>query len=291
MMAGVTFTRISLACFLFGVAPQVDTPAQSVASRVTASVDAIVAGDSNDARREAIVARLRNIGVEPAVEPFGGGNRAGANVVVTLSGSTARTIVIGAHLDRVSVGRGAVDNGAGCAALIELVAAVTTSPLKRSTLHVVFFDREEAGLLGSRAFVADRARRPDFAVNVDIFAYGDTVFATASHSDGILVRSLRATEASTGLPVRAVPRNNYPSSDHQTLMNAGIETLGLALLDQADVEGVLAVGAGRLKPGTGPRILTIIHTPNDTIAEVRPEQMARGIAFVEQLIRTVDVAF
>jgi len=44
----------------------------------------------------------------------------------------------------------------------------------------------------------------------------------------------------------------------------------------------------KMRAGQGPRVLRIIHTPNDTMAEVRVDQMARGIAFVEQLIRKVD---
>ena len=72
------------------------------------------------------------------------------------------------------------------------------------------------------------------------------------------------------------------------MMNAGLETLGLALVDTADIDGVLAIGGGKLTLGKGPRILTIIHSPNDTLAEVRPEQRARGSTVLEQLIRAMD---
>lgn len=285
--ARVMLTRLSLACLLSCVAVQI-APAQDIA-RIVKSLDAITAAADNSARREAVVGQLRALNVEPVVEPFGGGRRAGANVIVTLPGSGSRTVVVGAHLDRVNVGRGAVDNGAGCAALIELVAAFTSAPLSRSNLQVVFFDREEAGLLGSRAFFA--AGRPaDYAINVDIFAYGNELFATASHPDGLLLRSLRAASKEVGLPVRDVPRTSYPRSDHVTMMAAGIETLGLALIDTADIAGVLAIGGGRLTLGRGPRILRIIHSPDDTLAEVRPEQMASGVALLEQLLRTIDRA-
>ena len=70
------------------------------------------------------------------------------------------------------------------------------------------------------------------------------------------------------------------------MMNAKVETLGIALVDQADIDGILALSGGR--PAPAPRILQIIHTPADTLAEVRPEQMAKGITLVEQLIRIVD---
>ena len=284
----MNLTRISLACLLLGATTHAaPAPAQDAVRRVTASLTAIVAGDTNDARREAIVTQLRALGVAPTLEPFGEGRGAGANVVVTL-GSGVKTIVIGAHFDRDNMGRGAVDNGGACTALIELVASLQASPLQNATLHVVFFDREESGLLGSRAYFAVKERRHDAAINLDIFAYGDTIFATGSHPDGPLLRALRATGQGSPLAVRDVPRNSYPSSDHRSMMSAGIETLGIALVDAADVVGVLSIGSKKLNPGTGPRVLRIIHTPNDTMAEVRPEQMALGIAFVEQLVRGVD---
>ena len=272
--AGLLFCLVSVA------------PAQD-AGRIAKSLAAITAARDNNVRRDAIVGQLRLLGVEPVVEPFGEGRGSGANVVVTLPGSGTRTILVGAHLDRVNVGRGAVDNGAACAALIELIAAFKAEPLEHSTLQIVFFDREEAGLLGSRAFLAG-GHHVDYAVNLDIFAYGNEIFATSSHSEGRLLRSLRAASDAAGMPLRTVPRASYPNSDHVAMMNAGIETLGLALIDTADIDGVLAIGGGRLTLGRGPRILTIIHSPNDTLAEVRTDQMARAIAPVEQLVRAID---
>lgn len=280
-------TRAVCACLVFCLAaPAAPAAAQDVA-RVAASLTSITAGDDNDARREAIASQLRALGVEPALEKFGDGRTAGANLVATLPGPGMKTVVVGAHLDCVSVGRGAVDNAAACAALLELVAAFKASPLARATLQIVFFDREESGLLGSRAFF-NAGRRPDAAMNLDVFGYGDTLFATASNPDGAAARALRVAGESVGLPVRLVPRASYPNSDHLTMINAGLETLGLALVDKADVDGILNIGVGGLKPGSDPRVLTIIHTPNDTMAAVRLEQMVRGIALVERLIRRLD---
>jgi hypothetical protein len=74
------------------------------------------------------------------------------------------------------------------------------------------------------------------------------------------------------------------------MMDAGIEALGVGLVDNTDVDGVLAIGPANMRAGSGPRILRIIHSPNDTLNEVRVEQMLRGIALVERLIRSVDAA-
>jgi hypothetical protein len=294
-------TRLRLACLLVWLAAPTEalSPFDSVAlaqgkqdgsARITASLEAIVAGNSSAARRDAIVAQLKSVGVDPVVEPFGEGRAAGANVVVTLPGPGTKTIVIGAHLDRVGVGRGAVDNGGSCAVLIELIAAVKASPLPRSTLRVVFFDREEVGLVGSRMHFSTPGHRADYAINLDVFAYGDTIFATGSRPDGVLLRSLRAVGEAAGLPVRDVPPSRYPGSDHQTMISAQIETLGLALVDNADVDGVLAMDVSKLTPGNGkgPRVLQIIHTANDNMSVVKVDQMVRGLGLVEQLIRRVD---
>ena len=266
---------------------------QDAAARVLTTVTAIAAGDDSAGRRAAIVAALRTLGIEPVLEAFGSGARAGVNVVVTLPGAEARAadarvILVGAHYDRVAVGRGAVDNGASCAALIELIRTIKASPLARATLKFVFFDREETGLDGSRAHFASAASLPAYAVNLDIFAYGDVLFTTFSHADGTLLRALRAAAAAAGVPVQDVPQARYPGSDHLTMMQAGVETLGLAIVDRADVDAVLRLDVTALKPGTGPRILTLIHTPNDTLDAVRPAQMARGITVVERLLRALD---
>ena len=267
--------------------PAATATSTAAAERVLRTVTSVAAGDDTAARRDALVAALRSIGVEPALEPFGSEARRGINLVVTLPGTDARTVLVGAHYDRVAVGRGVVDNAASCAALIELIGALKASPLPRATLTFVFFDREENGLEGSRAFVAAHTARPAYAINLDVFAYGDVMFATASHADGVLFQHLTIAAATAGVAVRDVPRNQYPGSDHLTMAQAGIETLGLAIVDAADVDGILKTGVAGLKPGSGPRILTLIHTPNDTLAELRPEQVVRAIGVLERLLRAL----
>jgi Zn-dependent M28 family amino/carboxypeptidase len=258
------------------------------AARITASVSAITAGENNVQRREAIVKLLAERGVMAETRAFGDGTRAGVNLVVTLPGREARTILIGAHYDRVAVGQGAVDNAASCAALIELIGAFRAAPLGRYTLKFVFFDQEELGLLGSRAYLQSNSERPAYAINLDVFAYGDTLFVTSRQTDGALARAVQAAGEAHRIPVTIVPPDRYPGSDHLSMIAAGVETVGVALVDKADVDGVLAASPATLTPGTGPRILTIIHTPADTVAEVKSEQMARAIPLLEETVRTIE---
>jgi len=72
------------------------------------------------------------------------------------------------------------------------------------------------------------------------------------------------------------------------MISAGIETLGIALIDVSEIDGVLkAIAGGR---GQLPKILTVIHTKNDTIDKVREAEMEKGVALVERIIRRVSLS-
>jgi hypothetical protein len=125
-------------------------------------------------------------------------------------------------------------------------------------------------------------------VNVDIFAYGDTVFSTAPDAEGMLHRTLREAAKETGLGLRYLPPERYPRSDHHSMIAAGVDTVGIALIEAAEVDEISALEPESLVPGTGSRTLSIIHTLRDTVSEVRVAEMVRAIPVVERLVRSID---
>ena len=68
-------------------------------------------------------------------------------------------IVLAAHYDTVADSPGAADDAGGCAVVLGVVQELARAPLRRS-LRVVFFDGEEAGLLGSGPGRSAGAGRP-----------------------------------------------------------------------------------------------------------------------------------
>jgi hypothetical protein len=71
-------------------------------------------------------------------------------------GDPERTIVVGAHLDSVEAGPGINDNGSGTATDIEIaeqIAKLKQNP--RNHIRFAFWGAEEAGLVGSTAYVQD----------------------------------------------------------------------------------------------------------------------------------------
>ena len=265
---------------------------QPGATGLRQALSAIAAGDDNDQRRAAITQQLQAAGIpfdlQTFTDPRAG---SGVNVVVRLPGPGARPILVGAHYDRVSVGRGVVDNGASCAVLLELLANLRAAPLAKHPLTVVFFDLEERGLAGSRAYFQRIAvdNRPLYAVNVDVFGYGDSLFVTASRPPGALLAALKGAAGEAGLPVRDVAAERYPGSDHLSMIAAGVETLGVALVDAADVDAILTMGVpNAAQPGSGPKVMTIIHSTRDTMEAARPDEIARALPVVERMLRVVD---
>jgi Zn-dependent M28 family amino/carboxypeptidase len=74
----------------------------------------------------------------------------------TEAGDPERTIVVGAHLDSVEEGPGVNDNGSGSGTLIELAEEIAELPRNpRNRIRFAWWGAEEAGLVGSTAYVAD----------------------------------------------------------------------------------------------------------------------------------------
>ena len=72
-------------------------------------------------------------------------------------GDPSRTVVVGAHLDSVEAGPGINDNGSGSSTLIEMAEQISRLGLTpKNRLRFAFWGAEEAGLVGSTAYVNDQ---------------------------------------------------------------------------------------------------------------------------------------
>ncbi|MBH8566303.1 M20/M25/M40 family metallo-hydrolase [Nostoc sp. CENA67] len=100
--------------------------------------------------RTYITTELRKFGWQPQLEKFA----QGVNVFAQRQGTDkkAGAILLAAHYDTVGYSPGADDNATGIAVLLETARLLGANPTPR-TLQLAFFDKEEAGLLGSKAFV------------------------------------------------------------------------------------------------------------------------------------------
>ena len=73
----------------------------------------------------------------------------------TPTGNPERTTVVGAHLDSVEEGPGINDNGSGSGAILEIAEEIAELPRNpRNRIRFAWWGAEEAGLVGSDAYVA-----------------------------------------------------------------------------------------------------------------------------------------
>ncbi len=102
------------------------------------------------------------------------------NVIAELPGENDDNVVMaGAHLDSVQAGPGIQDNGSGSSGLLEL-AEQLSKVQPENTLRFAWWGAEEAGLLGSRAYVngLSQAERDRIALylNFDMIGSPNYIF-------------------------------------------------------------------------------------------------------------------
>lgn len=101
--------------------------------------------------RTYITTQLQKFGWQPQLEQFADG----VNIFAERLGTdkAAGSILVAAHYDTVAASPGADDNATGVAVVLEVARLLGSQPTPR-TLQLAFFDQEEVGLLGSKAFVS-----------------------------------------------------------------------------------------------------------------------------------------
>jgi hypothetical protein len=120
--------------------------------------------------RDYIDQALQAAGWTTEFQPFDGGVNLYAHRVGTVP--HAGRIVLGAHYDTVENSPGADDNATSVATVLEAARLFASQPTARD-LTLVFFDLEESGLLGSKAFVEQLVQKEttQAAVILDMVGY------------------------------------------------------------------------------------------------------------------------
>ena len=256
---------------------------------------------SNDQRLAVLEDELRRRQLPYARQSFppagaaGARRRTGHNVVVSL-GAGPPQVVVGAHFDAHRLENGAlshglVDNAAGVLVLLRAAEALGGGAL-RGTVHFVFFDQEELGLLGSRAYVQSLGSPPAAMINVDIVGYGDTLLygpgdLSREHS---LARRTQRVCARHAAACVGTPR--MPPSDDRSFERAGIPAVSLAMLPAEEAHRLWLLLNGELtdalRGALTPAIMTTIHTDRDTADRLDPETLTRAARIVTDLVLDLD---
>ncbi|MGH8086342.1 MAG: M28 family metallopeptidase [Lysobacter sp.] len=262
------------------------TPASDAAKAWLADVDAIATAADNAGRRRVIEQQLESLGLAWQAMPFESEHGPGENLIAKVSGNPeAPLLLLGAHSDRVGEGKGATDNASGSAVVLELAERFKQAPLDNHRVSVAFWDLEERGLLGAHAFIAKGGPAPAQYVNFDVFGWGDTVWMMTPDPAHPLTTASQAAANDAGLHLSA--GEQYPPTDHRAFLKAGWPAVSYSLVGQDEIGAILAAYAGN-KPEATPKVMHVIHSERDTLAQLDPNAAARGIDAIEAALRQWD---
>lgn len=190
------------------------------------------------------------------------GEAQSANVIGEVVGRERpeEIVVLGAHLDSWDLGRGAVDDGAGVAIVLEAARLLLGSPEPpMRTVRVVLFANEENGGAGAEAYVAahtDELTRHVLAVEAD---FGDgEVYAVRTPLDPTASPAWARLVALLGeLGIAHEGDDPHGGADVEDLREAASVPLLDAMQD-------------------GSRYFDLHHTANDVITEVDEASLSQA---------------
>ena len=205
----------------------------------------------------------------------------GENLIATIPGALPdgerQRVVVGAHFDSWDLGQGALDNGLGVAQLLE-----TARLLRRHagrlphTVELVWFDAEEVGLWGSRAYAERHAARgdtTDLRVMLNLDMVGEPQGLNAMGFDALVP----ALEAAGGPRLgawrfeRPVANETWLGSDHHPFVERGVPSITF----HAPID---------------PDAVRYYHDFADTVDKVDRHELARASAIVALVVRDLAMS-
>jgi hypothetical protein len=237
------------------------------------------------ARRNALLTLLREIDAPFTLSRQRLGPQRPENIAVQLQEQAGPRLVVGAHYDSVPGSTGANDNAAGVVVLLCWLRLALAHP-PRIPLEVVFFDLEERGQLGSRAYLEQvGAENVRAMINLDICGVGDTIVVAPRHhvEQGPLHQPLQRVAAAGACPYQI--GDLLPPGDDLTFERAQIPNISVCMLPWQDRDAVLetaqAIHQGRW-PSDWPTIWETMHNGRrdsiQTIEEPAMQQLCTWLA-------------
>ncbi len=181
--------------------------------------------------RAYLVALLERVGLKASRQAYG--TEGGENIYAVLPCGRpgAETVLLGAHYDSVRRGPGANDNATGVAAVVLVAAEMRRTTGRTRDLCFVFFDEEERGLRGSRAFaqmLVDEKRRVYAVHTIDQMGWDSNhnrAIELELPYDGA-TEVYQAAATALHMPI-AIYTTTEGGSDHSAFRRLGFRAVGI----------------------------------------------------------------
>jgi alkaline phosphatase isozyme conversion protein len=195
-----------------------------------------VAGtDGSTQAEQSIEQAFKQFSYQTEVQPFtatsdDGQSIQSANVVATKPGASSQVIVVGAHYDGVDAGLAADDNASGVAVLL-FTASILKNADTPCTIEFVAFGAEEAGLLGSQAFVSSMSTAETgnvvLFVNMDSVIAGDITYIYGPENQAKARDWAMAWAGANGYDLQTIENVNLSENGEPTADYAAFEAAGI----------------------------------------------------------------
>jgi alkaline phosphatase isozyme conversion protein len=230
-----------------------------------------------------IKSQFERMGFDTEVQEFSyerrGNSYSSSNVIAYKKGKSSKQIIVGAHYDSVSAGKGVDDNASGVGVMLE-VAEVLKKIQTPYSIVFIAFGAEEVGLQGSN-YYADQMTNMEIEntvgmINLDSLAVGDKMYVYGDEGeDGFIRNQALEIAKKKKLQVSTNPGINpdYPPgttgdwSDHAPFKAKGIP---YGYLEATNWEIGALDGYDQTEKHGG-----VWHTKNDTLEFIEKEYPGR----------------
>ncbi|MGB0522191.1 MAG: M28 family metallopeptidase [Flammeovirgaceae bacterium] len=175
---------------------------------------------SNEDRLDCILTYLKEFDVPYQIQDY----HTGANVWT--ESAKKPYIGISSHFDVVPNSPGANDNASAIAVCLEIIRRYKNSEFSNFGLQVYFFDEEETGLKGSKAYVEEYGIDHLLGlINMELVGMGDqfALWPLTNHDYGKILQCFEQVADGRKLKARRFDKIVTNTADHVSFREAGLE--------------------------------------------------------------------
>lgn len=190
---------------------------------------------SNHERLDIIIATLNHLNVKYVTQEYS----TGKNLIVDL-GDRSHRVGISSHFDRVKNSAGANDNGSAIAVCIDIIQKFKNIDNNNIGLRVFFFDEEETGLKGSKAYVQQFGVKDLLGLsNLELVGLGDkyALWPVGKSSQGRILSTFERVSETMHITTKRFDRIVTNTADHISFQKAGLEdSFTVTCISDEDIE-------------------------------------------------------
>jgi hypothetical protein len=226
------------------------------------------APQSNQARADLLLKNFERLGCSDAqMLPIARSSH--RNVICRLVGDTSLTIVVGAHYDKTSRGKGVADNWTGIALLPYLYAEMATHG-PQYTYVFIGFAEEEAHSEGAIHYLSSlgQEQRKNMPAMINLDTLGLDLMQADPRSADFLQHKLGCAALNLGLELAPSRLYRWITGDWEPFKAAGIPVLNLHSLSRDSAR--------------------LIHSTRDSILVIKKDKYLDSFRIIRQLLLELD---